>query len=100
MTPSLLSVLSALYASEMNVSICISSFWDEGWEVKLGNTVNGFAAEKTFANAELKLGSCVAGESTVSRIGLCSEVYSIPFRKKKSLGKVSRGSTIHFKPSR
>jgi len=46
-------VLCALYASEINVSICISSFWDEGWEVKLEDTVNGFAAEKTFANAEL-----------------------------------------------
>jgi len=53
MNPSLLSVLCALYASEMNVSISISSFWDEGWEVKLGDTVNGFIVEKTFANAEL-----------------------------------------------
>jgi hypothetical protein len=54
MTPSLLSVLCSLYASEINVSICISSLWDEGWEVKLGDTVNGFQAEKTFANAELE----------------------------------------------
>jgi hypothetical protein len=52
MTPSLLSALCALYASEIKVSICISSFWGEGWEVKLGDTVNGFAADKTFANAE------------------------------------------------
>ena len=52
MRPSLLSVLCALYASEINVSICISSFWDEGWEVKLGDTVHGFVADKTFANAE------------------------------------------------
>jgi len=53
MTPALLSVLCALYASEIKVSIGISACWDEGWEVKLGNRVNGFVAEKTFANAEL-----------------------------------------------
>jgi hypothetical protein len=51
--PSLLSVLCALYASEINVSICISSFWDAGWEVKLGDTLQGFKVERTFANAEL-----------------------------------------------
>jgi hypothetical protein len=51
--PSLLSVLCSLYASEINVSLCVSSFWDEGWEVKLGDTVHGFKVQKTFANAEL-----------------------------------------------
>jgi hypothetical protein len=51
--PSLLSVLCSLYASEINVSICISSRCDDGWEVKLGDTVQGFKVEKTFANAEL-----------------------------------------------
>jgi hypothetical protein len=53
MVIALLSVLCALYASEIKVSVCISSCWDEGWEVKLGDRVNGFVAEKTFANAEL-----------------------------------------------
>ena len=53
MKPSLLSVLCSLYASEINVSICISSLWDEGWEVKLGDAVQGFKSQKTFANAEL-----------------------------------------------
>jgi hypothetical protein len=53
MKPNLLSVLCALYASEINVSICISSLWDEGWEVKLGDTVQGFKVKQTFANAEL-----------------------------------------------
>jgi len=51
MSPSLLSVLCALYASEINVSI--SSLWDAGWKVKLGDSVEGFKAEKDFANAEL-----------------------------------------------
>jgi hypothetical protein len=53
MSPSLLSVLCALYASEIKVSIGIFSGWDEGWEVKLGDRANGFVAEKRFANAEL-----------------------------------------------
>ena len=51
MKPSLLSVLCALYASEINVSI--SSSWDVGWKVKLGDSVEGFKAEKDFASAEL-----------------------------------------------
>ena len=51
--PSLISVLCSLYASDIKVSICISSSWDDGWEVKLGDTVSGAKAERTFANAEL-----------------------------------------------
>jgi hypothetical protein len=51
--PSLISVLCSLYASDIKVSICISSFWDDGWEVKLGDTVSGVKAGRTFANAEL-----------------------------------------------
>jgi hypothetical protein len=46
MSPSLLS----LYASEINVSI--SSSWDAGWKVKLGDSIEGFKAKKDFANAE------------------------------------------------
>jgi hypothetical protein len=66
MTPSLLSVLCALYASEINISICVSSSWDEGWEVKLGDTVQGFRAKKTFANAELdKVSRWLAEQSSL-----------------------------------
>ena len=36
------AVLYELYGSEINVSI--SSFWDGGWEVKLGDEMNGFIA--------------------------------------------------------
>lgn len=44
--PDTLDVLLAqLYRSEINVSI--STFWDEGWEVKLGDEINGFVAETT-----------------------------------------------------
>lgn len=38
--------LNALYDSEINVEI--SSFWDAGWIVKIGDAMNGFAAEMTF----------------------------------------------------
>lgn len=43
--------MQALYASEINVSI--SCFWDGGWDVKLGDEMNGFKAERTFENSEL-----------------------------------------------
>ena len=69
MTPALLSVLCALYASEIKVSIGISACWDEGWEVKLGNRVNGFVAEKAGRT----------GECPLSRIRFCSKIYSVPF---------------------
>jgi hypothetical protein len=39
-------VLKNLYASEINCSI--SSFWDAGWNVKLGDEMNSFAAESNF----------------------------------------------------
>ena len=38
--------LNALYDSEINVEI--SSFWDGGWTVKIGDQMNGFKAEMTF----------------------------------------------------
>lgn len=38
-------VLKKLYASEINCSI--SCFWDNGWDVKLGDEMNGFKAEET-----------------------------------------------------
>jgi hypothetical protein len=36
-------VMKRLYESEINCSI--SSFWDGGWTVRLGDEMNGFAAE-------------------------------------------------------
>jgi hypothetical protein len=41
--------LQKIYDSEINVSI--SWLWDGGIEVRLGDKVNGFVAEETFANA-------------------------------------------------
>jgi hypothetical protein len=37
------TVLADLYESELNCSI--SSFWDNNWDVKLGDEMNGFVAE-------------------------------------------------------
>lgn len=48
-----MSIIQKLYDSEINVSI--SSFWDAGFDVKLGDDMNGFVAEtqvKTFAEVE------------------------------------------------
>lgn len=39
------SVMAALYRSEINCSV--SSFWDAGWEVRLGDEINGYVAETT-----------------------------------------------------
>jgi hypothetical protein len=39
-------VMKRLYESEINCSI--SSFWDNGWDVKLGDEMNGFKAEGNF----------------------------------------------------
>lgn len=40
-----MSVLQDLYDSEINISI--STFWDGGFDVKLGDEMNGFWAETT-----------------------------------------------------
>jgi len=45
------AVLRALYGSEINVSV--SSFWDGGWGVRLGDDWNGFDADKEFPNDQL-----------------------------------------------
>lgn len=48
-----MNIIQRLYNSEINVSI--SSFWDGGFEVKIGDDMNGFKAEtnvRTFAEAE------------------------------------------------
>jgi hypothetical protein len=47
----LLDVIAALYASEINCSV--STFWDTGWTVRLGDDMNRFAAEATFRPEEL-----------------------------------------------
>ena len=39
-------VMKKLHQSEINCSI--SSFWDNGWDVKLGDDMNGYAAEGNF----------------------------------------------------
>lgn len=46
----LTSTLKALYASEIGVTL--SSFPDGGWNVSLGDTVNGFKAEASFRNLD------------------------------------------------
>lgn len=51
MTPSLISIMQALYASEINCSV--SCFWDGGWKVKLGDEMNGWKAEANFDNDKL-----------------------------------------------
>ena len=38
--------MKRLYESEINCSI--SRFWDNGWDVKLGDEMNGFVAEGNF----------------------------------------------------
>src|SRR5262245_35315244 len=49
-SPQLMEVLEELYESEINTSVCLSSFWDDGWywPIKLGDDVNGVDAEETF----------------------------------------------------
>jgi hypothetical protein len=47
----LVETLQALYSREINVSI--SCFWDGGWEIKLGDEMNGFRAEVVLENGEL-----------------------------------------------
>jgi hypothetical protein len=47
----LLKALQGLYESETNIHI--SSFWDAGWTVRLGDELNGYFAERAFRNDEL-----------------------------------------------
>ncbi len=55
--PDLVDVLARLYRSEINVSI--STFWDMGWEVKLGDELNGYRVETTI--------DCPTDDPTVHR---------------------------------
>jgi hypothetical protein len=41
-----MSIMQDLYYSEINVSV--TSFWDSGFKVKLGDETNGFVAEARF----------------------------------------------------
>jgi hypothetical protein len=43
-------VMRNLYASEINCSIC--SFWDNHWDVKIGDEMNGFVAEGNFESLD------------------------------------------------
>ena len=41
-----MSVFQDLYDSEINITV--STFWDGGYDVKLGDHINGFVAESNF----------------------------------------------------
>jgi hypothetical protein len=43
--------MGELYGQEINWAV--SSFWDGGWTVKLGDDLNGFVAENTFHPKDL-----------------------------------------------
>ena len=45
-----LEKLNDLYDREINFSM--STFWDGGYDVKIGDAMNGFKAEATAENAE------------------------------------------------
>lgn len=53
----LVTVLQDIYEAEGNVSIV--SFWDGGWDVKIGDVWNGFDAEHTFRPEEFDEGVAV-----------------------------------------
>ena len=66
MSSDLVNALQRLYAAETNVQI--SSFWDGGWSVKLGDELNGFSTERSFSNAELgELANWIEGQSAKRR---------------------------------
>jgi hypothetical protein len=100
MKPSLLSVLCSLYASEINVSICISSLWDEGWEVKLGDAVHGFKSQKTFANAELDQAAPWLAEQASLHYPESDFARRFAHFQKGSLGQGTRLKKIPSAPSR
>jgi hypothetical protein len=47
----LLGVMAALSASKINCTV--ATFHDGGWTLKLGDDLNGFVAQRSFAPAEL-----------------------------------------------
>jgi len=60
-THELVAVMSSLYESEINCRI--SSFWDGGFTVEIGDEMNGFHASKLFYVAELYLAGRWLGET-------------------------------------
>lgn len=38
-------LMQRIYDFEVNIAVAFASFWDGGFEVKIGDTLNGFAAE-------------------------------------------------------
>jgi hypothetical protein len=57
-------VIQALYDSEINCSI--TTFWDGGFTVRLGDEMNGFVAEQTCATAsESAIFLCAGGAATL-----------------------------------
>lgn len=50
---SLETVLGALYSQEINCGL--SSFWDGGWRVWIGDEMNGHRAEADFGRGDLHL---------------------------------------------
>jgi hypothetical protein len=66
MSAHLVKALQRLYETETNLNI--SSFWDSGWTVKLGDELNGYVAERTFHNDELgELANWIDGQMTKQR---------------------------------
>lgn len=45
-------VLCWLYENEINAEV--SCFWDGGWDVKIGDDMNGWRAIKNFESSELE----------------------------------------------
>ena len=84
-------MLCALYVSEISVSICISSLWDEGWEVKLGDTVHGFVADKTFLPMPNSIRQLTGWRSRQLSKSDFARRFTQFRSAKKSLGRVSRG---------
>ncbi len=64
-------VMKKLYESEINCSI--SSFWDNHWDVKLGDEMNGFVAEGNFQT----LDECADFLDRQARIHCPESVYSL-----------------------
>jgi hypothetical protein len=71
MSGDLVKALQRLYETETNINI--SSFWDSGWTVKLGDELNGYVAERTFHNDELgELANWIEGQGAKAseRVGV------------------------------
>jgi hypothetical protein len=64
-------VMKNLYESEINCSI--SGFWDNGWDVELGDEMNGIVAEGNFRT----LGECADFLDRQARIHFAESVYAL-----------------------